>query len=354
MTRVSGRGPWPGDDVLEAQTAVLGTLTDTPYGVTGVPFLPVLAERGPGAEPVGRSAALLVDMPVELGPHGWKLSDASGMDLDRARAFLREDLDTLAVAAYGYSGPLTVQVTGPWTLAATLYLARGDRVLSDRGAVRELGLSLAAGVVEHLAALRAQVPGAQVTVQVSETLLGQVAAGVLPTFSGYSRLRAVSGPDLVEGLRPFLDALRAADAPGVVHLGSAWVGVPAAVHAGADAIGMDLSPVGAGWNEHGWECVARAVEAGVGFWASLPRPTVSQCAGADVGSLVDVLRTPWLRMGLPTSGLDDVVLVGSDEAPGGSLGTSRGPVGAGSVQDARGALSTLVRVGALLAEHAAG
>lgn len=345
MTGASGPGAWPGLDPLEAQMVVVGDLSEVPEGVTGLPFLAQLASRGPGAEPVARTAAMLVEMPVELGPHGWKLSDHPGMDDDRARAFLRADVDALAVAAYEYVGPLTVQLVGPWTLAATLYLARGDRLLSDRGAVRALTESLAAGLAEHVRDVRAQVPGAELTVQVHEPLLGQVAAGVLPTFSGMSRLSAVDGPDLVGGLRPVLDGARADGVTSVVHVGQAWVGIAPVVLAGADGFGMDLGPVDSGWNATGWEIVARAVERGTTFWAGLPPAKVSQCAGSDVRGLADVVSVPWRRMGLPAAGLADVVLTaaGAD---------SRG-VASGSPQDARGALATVVRAAAILAERAA-
>jgi hypothetical protein len=323
---------------------VLGDLSEAPEGVTGLPFLAQLAARGPGAEPVARTAALLLEMPVELGPHGWKLADHPGMDGERARSFLRENLGALAIAAYEYAGPLTVQVVGPWTLAATLYLARGDRVLSDRGAVRALAESLAGGLAEHVREVRAQVPGAELTVQVHEPLLGQVAAGVLPTFSGMSRLRPVDGPDLVGGLRPVLDTAREDGVTSVVHVGQAWVGIAPVVLAGADGFGMDLGPVES-WNATGWELVARAVERGATFWAGLPPAKVSQCAGTDVRGLADVVSVPWRRMGLEASGLADVVLTGAGV-------DSRG-VASGSPDSARGALGTIVRAAAILAERAA-
>ena len=114
--------------------------------------------RGPGADPVGRTGALLDQLPVELGPHGWRLADHGGVDLERAQAFWREDLDALAISAASFDGELSVQVLGPWTLSAALYLARGDRVLTDSGAVRELGESLAAGVA-GAAVFRSRGPG---------------------------------------------------------------------------------------------------------------------------------------------------------------------------------------------------
>ncbi len=48
----------PGTDPDEATAVVLGELPDLPH-------LPELPARGPGADLVGRTAALLVDLPVE-------------------------------------------------------------------------------------------------------------------------------------------------------------------------------------------------------------------------------------------------------------------------------------------------
>src|SRR5690606_19993178 len=238
-----------------------------------------------------------------------------------------------------------VTVTGPWTLAADVYLARGDRVLSDAGAVREVVEALAAGVAEHVAQVRRQVPGADVVVHVDEPLLAQVGAGVLPTFSGYSRLRAVPGPDLVDGLRPVLDAARAASAASVVHLGSAWVGVAPAVLAGADAVGVTLGA----WDERLWETLARASERGVGLWAALPPATVSQCAGPALGELADLVSVPWRRIGLPLPALDAVTLLGAPR-PGAGTGPGRG--GAGTPDEHRALLATLGRVAEAPAERA--
>ena len=53
--------------------------------------------------------------------------------------------------AQGYTGAFKIQVAGPWTLAATVEKPRGDKVLSDHGARRELGQALAEGVRGHVA-----------------------------------------------------------------------------------------------------------------------------------------------------------------------------------------------------------
>ncbi|WP_125776733.1 hypothetical protein [Antribacter gilvus] len=343
MTAVSGHGPWPGGerDVLEAQQMVLGDLADVPTGVDAIPFVVQLPARGPGADLLGRTAALLDEMPVELGPHGWKLTDNPGLDERRADAFRVDDLGALAIAAYGYVGPLTVELTGPWTLAAELWSARGDRVLADKGARRALALALAEGIRTHVADLREQVPGADVVVQLSEPLLGQVHAGVLPTFSGFSRLREVQGPDIVAGLEPVIAAVRDVGARSVVHLGATWVGVPPVVLAGADAIGLDVAALAPdGWNERAWELLARATERGTGLWAGLPPVRVSQCAGPALGELVDLVGVPWRRVGLPAAGLDAVTLLGAHRRR------------LASVDEHRAELANLGRVAEALAERA--
>ena len=84
-----------------------------------------------------------------------------------------------------------VGVAGPLTLAADLYLARGDRVLGDVGAVRELTDALAAGTAAHLAAVRVAVPGAEPVLVLDETRLAEVLLGRVRNFSGSSVLRAV-------------------------------------------------------------------------------------------------------------------------------------------------------------------
>ena len=75
-----------------------------------LPYLPELPERGPGADLIGRTAGLLVELPVDLQPVGWRLVDRPGRDAQRTAAFLREDLDELAEAFDGHTGPLKLQV----------------------------------------------------------------------------------------------------------------------------------------------------------------------------------------------------------------------------------------------------
>ena len=71
--------------------------------------------------------------------------------------------------AEGYTGVLKISACGPWTMAATIELARSQEpVLADRGAVSDLTASLAEGVTGHVAEVAARVPGARLLLQLDE------------------------------------------------------------------------------------------------------------------------------------------------------------------------------------------
>ena len=112
------------------------------------PAAPARAARtaAPAPDLIGRGGALLVDLPVEIVPSGWRLAAHDGRDVRRARDLLAWDLDALEAAADGYAGPLKLQAAGPWTLAASLELPSGHKVVSDHGATRDLAESLAEGL----------------------------------------------------------------------------------------------------------------------------------------------------------------------------------------------------------------
>jgi hypothetical protein len=336
---VTGSGPWPGNDVLEAQNVVMGDLAETPEGIAGIPFAVRLAARGPAADATGSTAALLLDLPVELGVHGWKLADRPGRDLARAQSLRREDLDALAVAAHGYVGPLLVPVTGPLTLAASLYLARGDRVVADRGAVAELAESLGAGIGHHLATVLRAVPGAEVTLLLDEPLLAQVVAGALPSFSGYSALRSVPAQVASQRLGTVASGARAAGAVRVVvHGGTAQLAIEPVVGSGADALALDVTR----FDAHAWERLAEVREHGTELWFELPPQTTSGRSGPDVPAQADLVVAPWRRVGLTLADLAGVVLL------------PRAPSAGATPDEARAELAGVVRAALVVAERAEG
>jgi methionine synthase II (cobalamin-independent) len=298
MTTVTGIGSWPGSDPLEAARTVLGELAPP----VGLPHLVELPGRGPGADLVGRAAALLVELPVDLQPSGWRFVDHPGRDLERAASMRSADLDALAEAADGYAGPLKVQVCGPWTLSSEVHLGRGERSVVDRGARRDLVESLAEGVSVHLGHVRRLVPGAELVLQLDEPSLASVLRGGLRTQTGFGRLPAVEAAEVEQGLRVVLAAGRAAGATGtVVHCCSDDVPFASLQAAGADAVSVDLSLHSA----RSWESLAVSIESGVRLWAGVVPTGARVPATAEV---VDAVRVPWQQVGLPAAGLADVVL----------------------------------------------
>ncbi|HEU0086811.1 MAG TPA: methionine synthase [Pseudonocardiaceae bacterium] len=227
----TGIGSLPGTDAREAARIVVGELPELPY-------LPELPGRGAGAELIGRTAALLVDLPVELVPSGYRATARPGRDHRRAVDLLRTDLDALeeALESAGVRPQMVkVQSAGPWTLTSEVELPTGHKVLTDPGALREFAMSLAEGLRQHVAELSRRW-GVQVVVQLDEPSLPAVLAGGVPTPSGYGTVPAVPEADAVELLRFVLDAL---PVPRIVHCCAPRPPLALLRRAGADALAVD-------------------------------------------------------------------------------------------------------------------
>jgi len=178
----TGIGSMPGTDPAEAARVVAAELPDFPY-------LPELPARGPGADLVGRTAALLIDMPVETTPGGWRIAERPGRYMRVAHSMMSADLDAIEEVFAGYEGPLKISLCGPWTLAATIELARTlNPVLADPGAVADLTSSLAEGAAAHVAEVAKRVPGAQLLVQLDEPAWHSL-GDVDPALAGRTRER---------------------------------------------------------------------------------------------------------------------------------------------------------------------
>ena len=276
----------PGTDPQHATRVVFDELPELPY-------LPELPGRGVGADMIGRTIALLVDMPAETIPTGWRLSSRPGRDSARARALLSQDLDVLEEVAEGYEGPLKVQVAGPWTLAASLELpASLDPAVGDPGARADLIASLAEGVAAHVAEVRRRVPGATVLLQLDEPTLPAVLAGGIASASGLRRMRAIEPG-------PAADALRAVREPAgadtIVHCCAAHVPYGIIAQSGARAVGMDLSLL----RRDEEDLLAEIADAGTGIVAGVltPMSPVRSSAKDLAGRVIELCH----HLGLPPS-----------------------------------------------------
>jgi methionine synthase II (cobalamin-independent) len=247
----------PGDNPLETAQLIYDELP-------GLPFLAELPGRGPGADIIGRTAALLVDIPVDVTPRGWRIAERRGRDMSRARTMLSSDLDAMEEVLYGFDGPLKVQLAGPWTLAAAIEKNRSlSPALADPGLVADLTASLAEGAAAHVAEVAKRVPAATICVQFDEPSLPAVAHGAIPTASGLSRVRPVGEEVLRDRLGTVLAATRlaATRAYTIVHCCASGYPFEIINGAGANAVSFDLSLV----KHSEYDKLAETVEGGSGL-----------------------------------------------------------------------------------------
>ena len=180
---------------------------------------------------------------------------------------------------------------------------RGERVVTDPGAVRDLVDSLAEGLAQHVGDVRRLVPGAEVVVQLDEPSLPAVLRGGLPTVSGFGKLSAVEAVVVEAALDP---RGRAAAGRRRRHRGGALLRAGRARRAAAGRGRRRRRP------RH---LPARAARLGVGGrrgrgghpavgrrWC--PRP--ASCPPTT--ELVDRLHRPWRDVGLGADLLADVVV----------------------------------------------
>lgn len=264
MSFGAGVGSMPGQDYAEALRIVIGQTPD----LVAIPELPA---RGVQAGMTGRGMGILAELGADLQPAGWRLTGAgSGADQRRARSMLAQDLDAVEEQLQGFDGLLKVQVTGPWTLSATVERPRGDRILADHGARRDLAQSLAEGIREHLSGVSARVPGARLVLQVDEPALTAVLNAQIPTASGWGRHRSIDKPEADAALRLVAEAGRDSGARTVLHSCAPDVPVALAAGAGFDAISFDLSLASPGDE---W---AAAFDSGLDLWPGVIPSTTSE------------------------------------------------------------------------------
>lgn len=308
----TGLGPMPGLDVTAAARAVRDELTRD----GGVPFLAELPRRGPGADPVGRALGLLGTVwsawSVETTPTGWRLCDAPGRDSRRAHGFRHEDLDVLEEVYEDWSGPLLLPLTGPWTIAASVELPGGARLLRDPGVRRDLLECWGEAAGAYAGEVRRRVPGSDPVVAMDEPALPAVLAGTvgLVGTSGYRAVgttgyRAVQAGDVRAGLADQVARLERQGVPVLVGCGVGPAPLTLLREAGAAGVWVGLAGMGAEQQEQ----VGEAVEAGQRVGLGLPGRglPVSEVA-TTVTQVMDLAH----RLGFGAQTLADALVLTSD------------------------------------------
>jgi methionine synthase II (cobalamin-independent) len=291
----TGIGSLPGTDPVEAMRIVLGELGDLPH-------LPELPARGFGAQMIGRAASLLVDMPVEVTSTGWCLTEHVSRDLRRALDFLNQDLDALVEQGDVVSGAFKIQVAGPWTMASSIELRSGHKVLSDFGARRDLADSLSVGIAAHVAdVVRRLPPSTRIVLQVDEPSLPAVLAGRVPTPSGLSMVNAVEESTVIETLQA-LFAASGAHAT-AIHCCSSDAPLRTMSRVGTDSIGIEtVTP-----NAARLDAIGEFVDSGRSVWLGVLPGT--DTAGLTIKSVVESVSALWGQLGFPTNQLPDSVVL---------------------------------------------
>ena len=266
-------GSFPGHDPEEPVRIMSG---ETPH----LPSVPELPARGPGADMVGRTLALLSEVAGEFAGEttttGWRLagrySDASNRAMRRAHSWLNQDFD---ISEAGYAGAPAVKcaMAGPWTMAAAVELPNGHSLLSDPGATRDLAEATIAAAANLARRLRDIWPEA--VVQIDEPALPAVLSASVPTPSGLDRYRAVTPEVARNSLTAIVDAVHDAGAATWLHCCAVPAPLPLLLSTGADGISIDLTDPrpGAGHDE---QALGRLLE---GTTASLVGGVVPALAG---------------------------------------------------------------------------
>lgn len=386
LVRASGLGDFPGDDLGEAMSRVEGEL-----GSPHLPFLPHLPALGWKSTPLARTLAVCEGLAFDGASFGWRMVHSGGRGAREsalAQDRLLSDINLLAdrVGAqkkrFG-SGQDTapvykIQLVGPLTLAASIYLPGGERAISDAGASRDLLESFLEGLERWVESLREalQAPRALIAVQLNESEFQRLLEGSIPTVSGFRSLSAlqphyyqqvyrrvaerfaelnlqlildvdgtalkpVQELKLLSQARPTLDALAlvkamqvegAAPCALLLHPDRARPKGPGTLH---------VPPLS---DPRSWEPVAQLLEANAQLWL----PVVTSVRVPDQ---VRRLYSLWREVGLESAQLSAVGLMPDERIQGGSAsaGSASGTV---SVLDATASLARVTECARALAECA--
>lgn len=384
LVRASGRGDFPGDDLSEAMSRVEGEL-----GAPHLPFLPHLPALGWRSTPLARTLAVCEGLAFDGASFGWRMVHSGGRGAREsalAQDRLLSDINLLAdrVGAQkkrfgsGQTPVYKIQLVGPLTLAASIYLPGGERAISDAGASRDLLESFLEGLERWAESLREalQAPQVLIAVQLDESEFQRLMEGTIPTVSGFRSLSAlqphyyqqvyrrvaerfaelnlqlildVDGTALkpVQELklltqpRPALDALALLKAMQVEGAAAcAFLLHPDRARLKGSGM-LQVPPLS---DPRSWEPVAQLVEAQAQLWL----PVVTS---ARVPDQVRRLYSLWREVGLEPTQLNAVGLMADERPQTGSI-PSASTSGTVSVLDATASLARVTECARALAECA--
>lgn len=387
LVRASGLGDFPGDDLGEAMSRVEGEL-----GAPHLPFLPHLPALGWRSTPLARTLAVCEGLAFDGASFGWRMVHSGGRGAREsalAQDRLLSDINLLAdrvgaqkkrftSSAEGSAAVYKIQLVGPLTLAASIYLPGGERAISDAGASRDLLKSFLEGLERWMGSLREalQAPRALIAVQLDESEFQRLMEGAIPTVSGFRSLSAlqphyyqqvyrriserfaelnlqlildVDGTVLkpVQELKLLSQSRPALDALALVKAMRVEDGAPCALLLHPDRARLkgpgtlQVPPLS---DPRSWEPVAQLLEAQTQLWL----PVVTS---ARVPDQVRRLYSLWREVGLEPTQLNALGLMADEHPQTGSVPSAPTP-GMVSVLDATASLARVTDCARALAECA--
>ncbi|WP_291796893.1 hypothetical protein [Brevibacterium sp.] len=361
MSMFSTTGIWADEDPREAVSRSVTAVEGAP-DAPPIPF-PLMAQPAAGGtrwavDALGFAAQLLLELPVDIGPAGWRLLGARAatgtraLDSRREASRLGRAVDALSEYAERSGLPVLLSAPGPWTLVRRLGLPDEAPVLGDAGARRDVIQAYAEGLRQFRSRLSA-LTGGRVRVRLVEEELDAVLTGTVPTVSGYRTLPAVPDAQVTAALRslvartgedtllslPRADSVRIAGKE-IPHTRLAREAGVSALAVGGLARGGTLrSPqnpqdrqdsqdrpepqvprseaaVRGPQNARAvrrWEQLAEWTEAGGELWLRIPPEAAA--APECVSAWVQAVREPWEAVGMSPEGLSGFGILTGDELP---------------------------------------
>jgi hypothetical protein len=147
-----------------------------------------------------------------------------------------------------------------------------------------------------------RVPGASVLLQIDEPSVPAVLAGRVPTESGLRTLRSVPSSTVMSTLRTIVDAV---SAPVIIHCCAPAAPLRLFRDAGAAAVAIDLTLVGASTAAH--DELGELLDGGLGLLAGAVPTTGSQAPSGPAAA--DMVTQLWRRLGFPPDQLPAQVVV---------------------------------------------
>lgn len=293
----SGVGSMPGLNPAESASIIVGEL--------GFGHVAELPDRGPGADMIGRSAAFLVDISLDLVGNDYQLTAAHSRITQRAKSFLSADLDALEEAWHragmiGSGQPCKIAVFGPFTLAGTVALRGGHKLVHDRGAWNDVLGSLAEGLATAAADLERRL-GAAAVIQIDEPLVDRVIAGQIAPLTRLDVNPPIPAPDVAQGLGELVAHV---GRPAILHYCGNDVPWELLHDNMFDGLSVDISRI----RESAWDELGQYLDAGRTLVAGLV-PTGRPARELPVERVVEPLVRTVDRIGLGRDVLARQVIV---------------------------------------------